>query len=110
MCLGIAMGGSLPKKNKCIYIIGANTEQIQKQKNLLTAQGYNVLDLFRVLEALPGITENCISRVRLTIVDICDEIFVMDDWNRSPEAMVDFKYAMGMGKKIRYEKDNNTSN
>lgn len=105
MCLGIAMGGSLPKKNKCIYIIGADTEQIQKQKKLLTTQGYNVLDLQKVLEALPGISENCISRVRLTIVDISDEIFVMNDWNKSPEAMIDFKYAMGMSKKIKYEND-----
>ena len=108
MCLGIAMGGSLPKKDKCIYIIGADIEQIQKQRKLLITQGYNVLDLWKVLEALQGISENCISRVRLTIIDISDEIFVMDDWNKSPEAMVDFKYAMGMGKKIQYEKEYNT--
>jgi hypothetical protein len=105
MCLGIALGGQIPKKNKCIYIIGADTEQIKKQKSLLTQQGYNVLDLQKVLEALPGISENCISRVRLTIVDISDEIFVMNDWNKSPEAMIDFKYAMGMSKKIKYEND-----
>jgi hypothetical protein len=54
---------------------------------------------------LPGISENCISRVRLTIVDISDEIFVMNDWDKSPTAMIDFKYAMGMGKKIKYEND-----
>lgn len=108
MCLGMVNGYRNIKK-KYIYIIGhfsapEDRKKFEVIKHLLMGDEYIVLSFADVFDALPKlIYEEDYMHIRYAMIDLCSEVFVMNDWQSSPQTVLDFRYAVGMGKKIRYE-------
>jgi transposase len=107
MCLGM-INGCRSDKNKYVYIIGdTNTPESRKNfeviKHLLMGDDYIVLSYVDVMNALPELAYDGEMHIHYALIDLCNEIYVMKDWESSDKAILDFRYAVGMSKKIRYE-------
>lgn len=107
MCLGMANGYRSTTK-KYIYIISdVSTPESRKKfevtKHLLMGDDYAVVSFVDVINTLPELTYDANIHIRYALIDLCDEIFVMKGWENSDKAKSDFKYAVGIGKRIRYE-------
>jgi hypothetical protein len=108
MCLGMANGCREIKK-KYVYIIGhfstpEDRKKFEVTKHLLMGDGYAVLSFADVFDTLPKLTcDDDYMHIRYAMIDLCSEVFVMKDWQDSPQTMLDFRYAVGTNKKIRYE-------
>ena len=108
MCLGM-INGCGNTKGKYIYIIGdINTPESRKNfeitKHLLMGDGYTVLSYVDVINTLPELIYEGEMHIHYALIDLCHEIFVMKGWENSDKSILDFRYVVGMGKKIRYEK------
>lgn len=106
MCLGTANGTS--GRKKYVFIVGdvstpEGHKNFEMTKHLLMGKGYGVFSFVDVLNALPELTRGGDMHIHYALIDLCDEVFIMKDWENSDKAILDFKYAMGMGKKIRHE-------
>lgn len=108
MYLDMANGYGEVKK-KYVYIIGhfstpEDRKNFEVTKHLLMGDGYTVLSFADVFDTLPKLTyDDDYMHIRYAMIDLCSEVFVMKDWQNSQQTILDFKYAVGIGKKIRYE-------
>lgn len=108
MCLGM-VNGCRKFENKYVYIIGhfgtpEDRKKFEVTKHLLMGEEYTVLSFADVFDSLPQLScENDYMHIRYAMIDLCSEVFVMNDWQNSQQTILDFRYAVGIGKKIRYE-------
>ena len=42
-------------------------------------------------------------KINLALIDVCDAIYMLDDWEDSCDANRELGYAMGKGKQVMYE-------
>jgi hypothetical protein len=102
------INGCRDTKKKYVYIVGdISTPESRKNfeviKHLLMGDNYTVLSFADVINALPELTYECEMYIRYALIDLCHEVYIMKGWECSDKAVLDFRYAIGMGKKIRYE-------
>jgi len=84
-----------------IYLSGAITgtkdymERFQAMEEKLTQDGYIVFNPAAVNSMMPeGTTYEEYMRVSLTLLDMCDAIYMMDGWRDSKGANREYGYAL----------------
>lgn len=98
---------------KC-YISGAITgtedymERFAKAENELAKRGYSVINPAKVNAQLPeDTTYGEYMKMSLTMLDICDCIYMLDGWVNSNGACLEQQFAKTLGKGIIYQKHEN---
>ena len=89
-----------------IYIAGKITgldnykELFNKAENELLAKGYKVMNPSILPE---GFTWSEYMGICFKMIDICDEVYMLNNWEDSKGAKAENLYATGLGKKISYQ-------
>ena len=89
-----------------IYIAGKITgEENYRQKfkaaqDELEARGYRAMNP-AILP--PGFDYEDYMRICFAMIDVCDAVYMLDNWRDSPGAMREHEYASRAGKDIVYE-------
>ena len=93
-----------------VYISGPITgtidyiERFAKAEDKLAAKGYEVINPARVNSALPrSTTYRQYMDMSLTMLSMCDAIYMLHDWERSKGAQEEFAEAVKSGKEISFE-------
>ena len=91
-----------------IYIAGKITgldnykELFDKAEKELLAKGYKVMNP----SILPdGFGWGEYMKICLKMVEVCDEIYMLNNWKDSKGARTENSYAVGLCKKISYQED-----
>lgn len=75
-------------------------------EKVLSERGYIVVNPAKVLARLPdGTTYEEYMKMALVMLDMCDSIYMLNNWRRSNGACLERQYAIIMGKKIMYQED-----
>ena len=95
-----------------IYISGAVTgttdykERFSKAASLLRSVGKIPLNPVKVNAQMPKeTTYEQYMKLSLAMLDLCDEIYMLDGWDNSNGASLEFNYAKTMNKKIFFESE-----
>ena len=95
-----------------IYISGAisNTddymERFAKAEKELTEKGYSVINPAKVNTQLPeDTTHEEYMKISICLLDMCDSIYMLKDWNKSYGANCEFGFAIRKKKTIIFEKE-----
>lgn len=95
-----------------IYISGAisNTddfmERFTKAEKELTEHGYSVVNPAKVNAQLPeDTTHEEYMKISICLLDMCDSIYMLKDWNKSYGATREFGFAIRKKKTIIFEKE-----
>lgn len=95
-----------------IYISGAITgtddymERFAKAEKELTEQGYSVVNPAKVNAQLPeDTTHEEYMKISICLLDMCDSIYMLKDWNKSYGANCELGFAIGENKTIIFEKE-----
>lgn len=95
-----------------IYISGAisNTddymERFAKAEKELAEKGYSVINPAKVNAQLPEDTAHEeYMKISICLLDMCDSIYILKDWNKSYGAIREFGFAIGENKTIIFEKE-----
>lgn len=93
-----------------IYISGAITgtdnyiERFAKAEKELTEQGYSVVNPAKVNAQLPeDTTYEEYMAMSFAMLDICDSVFMLDGWEKSKGAKMEFERAVKNGLNIIYQ-------
>lgn len=93
-----------------IYISGAITgtddymERFAKAEKELTEQGYSVVNPAKVNAQLPeNTTYEEYMKMCFCMLDMCDSIYMLNNWDKSCGANREYGYAMAKDKVIMYE-------
>lgn len=93
-----------------IYISGTITgisdymERFQKAEDKLLADEYSVINPARFNSNLPSdFTYEEYMKMDLTMIDLCDAIYMMNGWEKSCGANREYGYALAKGMKIIFE-------
>lgn len=92
---------------KRAYIAGAITgnpnflQHFKDAERLLKAEGYIV---FNPADLPPGLTQDEYMRICLDMIDMCDMIYMLNNWHGSKGANVEFTMANYKCLEVRYEK------
>ena len=70
----------------------------------LKAEGHSVMNPAWI-KAYPGYSWEDYMRVALAMLDVCDAVYMLANWEDSRGAKTEHVYAKGQGKKIMYEKE-----
>ena len=96
--------------DKRIYISGAITgttvymERFSKAEEYLTKQGFSVINPAKVNAQLPDDTNyEEYMKMSITMLDMCDSIYMLKGWSSSRGANRELGYALGNDKTIIYE-------
>lgn len=96
-----------------IYIAGKITgtddfmERFADCEKRLTGQGFSVVNPAAVNNAFPkDATHGEYMRISLVLLDMCDGIYMMQGWEDSPGASMEYGYALAAGKIIIQEDGN----
>lgn len=94
-----------------IYISGAITgiknykEQFAKTQKELEKQGFEVINPTLFDKAMPkGTTYEEFMNLDLFLLDMCEAIYMLKNWNKSCGANREYGYALAKDKIIMYEK------
>ena len=94
---------------KC-YISGAITgtddymERFAKAEKELTECGYSVINPAKVNARLPDdTTYEEYMKMSLAMLDMCDYIYMLNGWQNSSGACLEYQYAKTLGKNIIFE-------
>ena len=95
-----------------IYVAGKITgldrksvlDKFEAARKELAAQGHSVF-VPTVLPEYESVTHDDYMRVCFAMIDICDAIFMLDDWQQSNGARMECQYASDWRKKILYQDD-----
>ena len=94
-----------------VYISGAITgvenykEQFDKAQKELEKQGFEVINPTLFDKAMPeNTTYEEYMKLDLFLLDLCDSIYMLKNWNKSCGANREYGYALAQDKIIMYEK------
>ena len=69
---------------------------------------YVVVNPARIMAELPPDTEYAqFIKIGLSLLDTCEEIYMLSDWKSSQGAQLEYQYAKCMGISIRFQKEEN---
>ena len=93
-----------------IYIAGKVTglqhkdveAKFEKAKAELVAQGHSVF-IPSVLPAYDDVSHDDYMHICYAMIDICDAVYMLKDWQKSKGARMELQYAADFGKEIFYE-------
>lgn len=94
-----------------IYISGKITgtddfmERFALKENMLILRGCKVVNPAKVNAKLPELTWKQCMIMSLTMLSMCDSIFMMTGWETSPGAKIEHEYAVKHGYRIVYENE-----
>ena len=79
-------------------------ERFAKAEKELTERGYSVINPAKVNAQLPDdTTYEEYMKMSLTMLDMCDYIYMMSSWKSSSGACLEYQYAKTLGKNIIFE-------
>lgn len=100
-------GNSMVEIRQRVYISGPISGVKEYKNNFLEAEtellskGYAVVNPARLDGVLPeGLSYEEHKKVDLSLLDICDCIYMIDGWKNSPGANREYGYALASGKEI----------
>ena len=95
-------------KKKVIYIAGKMTGEpdmgrakFNKMEKKIKASGHIPLNPARLPQGMP---RERYMPICLAMIDKCDAIMMLDNWQQSPGAILEREYARYQGKSILYQK------
>lgn len=96
-----------------VYVAGKITglaraavlEKFDKAKTLLELQGHEVF-VPCALPDYPDVSREDYLHICFAIIDVCDAVYFLDDWHKSPGAIQELKYAAKKGKAVLWESFN----
>jgi hypothetical protein len=94
-----------------VYVSGAITsdpnykEKFTRAKAQLLARGYDVISPVDVGE-YAFLTYDEFMHIDYALIDVCDAIFMLGDWQRSKGARMELQYAADYRKEILYQCEN----
>ncbi len=68
-----------------------------KAEEMLKDKGYEVVNPVKIGQCLPEIDREEYLKIDLTILSVCDAIFMLDGWENSRGANREYGYAVGKG-------------
>ena len=89
-----------------VYISGAITgvdnfkEHFDREERKLKAAGYEVINPTVFEDKLPQLTYEEYMKLDLTLLDMCDCIYMLEGWKKSFGANREYGYALAKGIKI----------
>lgn len=93
-----------------VYISGAISgtndflERFARAEAHLARQGYSVVNPAKVNNVMPEDTSyEEYMAMSMTMLGLCDEIYMLSGWEKSLGANREYGYALGAGKKITFE-------
>lgn len=93
-----------------VYISGPITgtenymERFEKAEKELTDRGYSVINPAKVNAQLPDdTTYGEYMKMSLTMLDMCDYIYMLAGWENSKGACLEYQYAKTLGKNIIFQ-------
>jgi nucleoside 2-deoxyribosyltransferase len=96
----------MPKK---VYISGpiSNDENYKEKfnnaaKTLLVA-GYKVLNPANINDVMPVATYEEYMKIDMFLLDMCDSIYMLEGWEKSPGANREYGYALAKNKYVIFE-------
>lgn len=96
-----------------IYISGAITgtndymERFARAEEELAERGYSVVNPAKVNAQLPEDTIYAeYMKMSLCMLDMCDGIYMLESWGNSKGALLEYNYAVTVGKTVMFEKGN----
>ena len=83
-------------------------ERFAQAEKELTERGYSVINPAKVNAQLPDdTTYEEYMKMSLTMLDMCDYIYMLDGWENSKGACLEHQFAKTLGKRIIYQKHEN---
>lgn len=89
-----------------VYISGPITgrpdylQEFGKTEQLLLGLGHEVINPTKVSESFPALSYGEYMKIDLALLEICDAIYLLDDWEQSAGAQLEFHYAKVWEKQI----------
>lgn len=89
-----------------VYLSGPITgrddyrEQFAKAECFLKALEYEVINPTKVSDAFPDLSYGEYMKIDLTLLEMCDAIYMLEDWEQSAGAQLEFHYAKVWKKQI----------
>ena len=83
---------------KCQYKFGYISSKLREE-------GHKVINPVVLNDSLHkgGFDYEDIMRICYSAIDICDAVYMLDDWNESKGARLEHEFAINAGKKIIYQ-------
>ena len=98
------------KRKMRVYISGAISgtddymERFQRAEDKLNAEGIKTINPAKVNENLPFTYEEYM-KIDLLMIDMCDGIYMMHGWQKSPGANRELGYALAKEKTLLFEEN-----
>lgn len=92
-----------------VYISGPITNnpdykrQFEKAELKLKAQGYTVINPSKIDDVIPDGTHSEYMSVDLTLLDMCDAIYMISGWGKSKGACIEYGFAYAKDKIMMVE-------
>lgn len=77
-------------------------EKFEKAKTLLESQGHEVF-VPCILPDYPDVSREDYLHICFAIIDVCDAVYMLADWQQSPGARQELEYARDWKKEIIYQ-------
>lgn len=78
-------------------------EKFRAAEEALTSDGCTVLNPAKLSEAFPGLSERQYLQLAITLVTFADAVYMMNCWERSKGACIEYLLAKQSGKRIMYQ-------
>lgn len=80
------------------------TEKFQQAEDVLKAQGYQVYNPAKTNSTMPeGTTYEEYMEVAFALLKMADTIYMLDGWEQSRGARIEYAWAAGMGYTVKYQ-------